>query len=127
MTNLSMKILKSLKDGEWISYRELSDRFHLAALPKNDMYTAELLAALCVEKKREAASPISPPPDADCTFFKITVNGINLLEEHAREKKTVRRSWFQLFTAAVAGGLCAKLLELLPTFAKWIMSLSQRN
>ena len=116
MTNLSMKILKSLKDDGWVSYRDLSDRFRLADLPKDDMYTAELLAALCVEKKRDEPSPVNPPPDADCTFFKITVNGINLLEEHLRKEKKEKREtfryWFSVLTADVLS-IAAIIISLL--------------
>lgn len=40
-----------------------------------------------------------------------------------RDKKAVRRSWIQLFAAAILGGLVTKLIDLLPILINWIKSL----
>lgn len=40
-----------------------------------------------------------------------------------RDKKAVRLSWVQLFIAAVFGGVCSKLIDLIPTIIDWIVSL----
>ena len=37
-----------------------------------------------------------------------------------RDKKAVRRSWFQLLIAALLGGLFTKLIDLLPQIISWI-------
>ena len=37
-----------------------------------------------------------------------------------RDKKAVRRSWFQLLIAALLGGLFTKLIDLLPQIIDWI-------
>ena len=40
-----------------------------------------------------------------------------------RDKSAVRRSWIQLFVAAILGGVCTKLIDWLPAIINWLKAL----